>query len=133
MKYYISSAYILTIFGYSAPDTDAEAIDLLKQGWGELETRRYEEIEIIDIKETDALEQNWDKFIYSDHYQVHKNFYDSIVANYPRRSCEAMWTMLMEAKLVKLNKIRKDCNFYELYSWLSELVSFESKGWVGLR
>ena len=45
----LSRAYIFTVFGYSAPKTDAEAIELLKQAWGPITNRQHQEIEIIDI------------------------------------------------------------------------------------
>jgi len=46
----LSNAYVFTIFGYSAPQSDVEAIELLKKGWGRPERRELEQVEIIDIK-----------------------------------------------------------------------------------
>lgn len=34
VKYYLQQSLILTIFGYSAPETDREALNLLHQGYG---------------------------------------------------------------------------------------------------
>jgi hypothetical protein len=48
-------AFVVTFFGYSAPKTDVEAIELLKTGWGPPTSRVMEEIEIIDIKNEDEL------------------------------------------------------------------------------
>ena len=39
---------MFTIFGYSAPKTDVEAIDLLKQAWGAIGDRNLEQTEIIN-------------------------------------------------------------------------------------
>ena len=116
MIHYMGKAYILTIFGYSAPKTDVEAIDLLKQGWGDVNKRNFEETEIIDIKEEDILVETWKEFIHTHHYQVYNNFYDSIVANHPRRSCEAIWATLMKNTWADKNPIPKDSNFIGLYS-----------------
>ena len=47
---------MITIFGYSAPKSDVEALDMMKRAWGKVDDRKLEEIEIIDIKdENEAL------------------------------------------------------------------------------
>ena len=87
---YLKQASILTIFGYSAPKTDVEAKALLQDGWGKAEDRNLEEIELIDIKAEKELLDTWQSFIHSHHYQVQQSFYHSLIAKYPRRSCEAI-------------------------------------------
>lgn len=49
----LHKAYSVTIFGYSAPKTDVEAIGILKNAWGSVEKRNMEEFEFIDIKNDD--------------------------------------------------------------------------------
>lgn len=56
---HLRKAFVLTIFGYSAPDTDGEAKELLREGWGDVEKRFTEQVEIIDIKPIDELKCTW--------------------------------------------------------------------------
>jgi len=92
----MKNAYILTIFGYSAPESDLEAVGLMKQAWGDPSARQLEEVEIIDIKPEAELRKKWDPFILGHHYRTCASFYDSFTANHPRRTCDAMWRMLMD-------------------------------------
>lgn len=48
-------AYMVTIFGYSAPKSDYEAVKMLKKAWGSVEDRNMEEIELIDIRGNNKL------------------------------------------------------------------------------
>ncbi len=125
VKKFMGHAYIFTIFGYSAPTTDVEAIRLLKEGWGDVHQRKLEEVEIIDIKDKTALELTWKDFIHTHHSMVYHNFYDSFLARHPRRSCEAMWEMLMQCKLYPDRKFPKDAPFDELWGWIKPLVEVE--------
>lgn len=123
----MKSAYIFTIFGYGAPSSDVEAIRLMKDAWGDVEKREYEETEIIDIKSEDELSNRWKQFIHTHHYRTSTSFYDSSIANHPRRSCEAMWNQLMECKWIDNNPIPKDLDFDELYAWLKPYVEAEKQ------
>lgn len=125
LKQCMKSAYIFSIFGYGAPASDVEAIGLMKEAWGDAEKREYEETEIIDIKSEEELSKRWKQFIHTHHYRTSTSFYDSSIANHPRRSCEAMWNQLMECKWIDHNPIPKDLGFDELYDWLRPYVEFE--------
>jgi hypothetical protein len=96
----LRSAYLLTVFGYSAPRTDAAAIGLFQQAWGSPKERSLEEVEFIDIASNDILLDRWDSFIHSHHYTINTSLYDSLIAKHPRRSCEAAWMGLVEARFV---------------------------------
>ncbi len=116
----LSEAFLLTIFGYSAPKTDVNAIGLLKQAWGTSEKRSIEEIEIIDVKNEDDLIDTWDEFIHSHHYKTMNSFFDSNIAKFPRRSCEAEFDRLFNCKffdgtddLKKINTFDELKSFYE--------------------
>jgi len=125
LQAFLKSAYILTIFGYSAPKSDVEAKKLMHEAWGNAEERKFEEIEIIDIKDSDELAYNWSEFIHTHHYQVHDNFFDSIVARHPRRSCDATWSRLMDAKWTEGNPVPRLQNLNALHDWYSPLIDIE--------
>ncbi len=121
LQSYIRSAFMISFFGYSAPKSDTRAIDLMKYAWGELEKRNMEQIEIIDIKPDDALHETWAPFIYSHHYEIHNNFYESWIAKHPCRTVEAYFDQYWNAKFIDDNPIPKDFSFQELWLWIKPL------------
>ena len=100
----LKKAYMFTIFGYSAPKTDQAALDLLKLSWGENTDRKFEEIEIIDIKSAQELTNTWRDFIFYHHFKTNDNLFDSSIGRYPRRSCEMTFDRLMNVKFPDTRK-----------------------------
>lgn len=121
----LKQAFMVTIFGYGAPTSDASAIKLLKTAWGDLNDRSMEELEIIDIRQEDDLRRTWSPFIHTHHYRVESNFYDSWIANHPRRTGEAYWNQFIEAKFIKNNPLPREADFPELWEWYSRLQEVE--------
>lgn len=93
VDYIINNSYMITIFGYSAPSSDVEAVNLLKKAWGIKENRQLEEVSVIDIIDESEMLKKWDAFIYSHHYRYTNNFFDSYLGMFPRRSCETVFAM----------------------------------------
>lgn len=124
-KKVLSRAYILTIFGYSAPNMDVEAMDIIKEAWGLAAKREREEIEIIDIKPEDKLSETWADLIHSHHYRVVANFFDSWMAKHPRRTCDAMWAQLMDAKFVYENRVPIGTDMSSFRQSFEPLISAE--------
>ncbi|MDD7404040.1 MAG: hypothetical protein SO170_06150 [Butyribacter sp.] len=93
VDYILENSYMITIFGYSAPSSDIEAVNLLKKAWGGKENRQLEEVSIIDIIDEEDMLKKWDDFIYSHHYRYTNNFFDSYLGMFPRRSCETVFAM----------------------------------------
>lgn len=56
----------------------------------------------------EALRKTWDPFIYTHHYDIHDDFYDSWPANHPRRSGDATRNQYWEAKFVSSNRVPND-------------------------
>jgi hypothetical protein len=88
---HISESYMLTIFGYSAPSSDKEAVSLLKKAWEKSGAKKFGELSIIDKDE--EVKGKWVDFIvpFRYHYQYVENFFDSYLGELPRRSCEAFF------------------------------------------
>jgi hypothetical protein len=125
LRWHLKQAYMLTIFGYSAPQSDAEAIRLMKDAWGSPYDRNLEQTEIIDIKKPEVLRVQWDEFIHSHHYDVMDNFYDSSIALFPRRTCEAQWNSTMECRFLEQNPVPRDLDFENLWKWFDILIQEE--------
>lgn len=128
-KRVLSSAYILTIFGYGAPQSDVEATELMKGAWGNKYKRNIEQIEIIDKKGEQELGDTWKDFIHTHHYDVIDNLYESLIGLFPRRTCEAEWNYTMPKKpsFYPHNPVPKNLGFKELWEWYSLLKEAENK------
>ncbi|NFD04997.1 hypothetical protein EXN50_00445 [Clostridium botulinum] len=126
VRQYMERAYMLTVFGYSAPKTDKSAIELLKSAWGSISDRNYEEIEIVDIREKEDVKKSWDDFIHSHHYSVHKSFYDTTLGKFPRRSTEALFDKSMNNMWLDDSKgLRDDMNFSQLGKYFVPIIKEE--------
>ena len=82
LKKRIRQARTLTIFGYGAPTTDREAVDILNNAWDRA-NRLIERTEVIDIKEKQVLWKQWDPFILETYFDCPEGFYESRLASYP--------------------------------------------------
>ncbi|UPT68601.1 MAG: hypothetical protein M0D57_08260 [Sphingobacteriales bacterium JAD_PAG50586_3] len=70
----LDAAERVTIFGYSAPVTDVEAISLLQNAWGTVEERDMEQFEMIDVREEQTVKSSWNTFIHTHHYDYRTSF-----------------------------------------------------------
>lgn len=121
----LKSCWAFTVFGYSAPKTDIEAVKLLKDGWGDVNQRPLEEVEIIDVRDEDSLRASWDELIHMHHYTVKNNFYDSWIGHHPRRSCEAIWAQNMDCMFIQPFSAPQSNSFAELYDWFKPRIDAE--------
>ena len=127
LKNHLKYAYMFTIFGYSAPSTDVDAKELMLNVWKENKSLKLAEVEIIDIKPTIELEKTWDSFTFSHHYQIQNSFFDSYLAKFPRRSCDAFAAQTLICKPWYENNYPKFDNIKELHNWLKPLLDDEEE------
>lgn len=122
----LERAYMVTIFGYSAPKSDVEALAMMKKAWGAVDDRNLEEIEIIDIRSEDDVLESWSDFIHTHHYSYHTNFFDSTLARCPRRTCEATFDRLMKCTwLHGGNGFKPGMDYTDIYSITHKLIEEE--------
>ena len=69
LKTAFQKAFIFTIFGYAAPESDRAARDIMEGAWGLTEDRDLEQIEFIDLKAEEELIETWKPFIHTHHYE----------------------------------------------------------------
>ena len=122
---FLKHAYILTIFGYSAPETDVKAIEMMKQGWGDPASRGLEQTEIIDIRPENELLENWKPFIHTHHYLTTESFYDCFAARHPRRSCEDLWEAVMQLYPQPDRRIPRLADWGQVENWVRPLLEQE--------
>lgn len=120
----------LTIFGYSAPASDIEAVELLNEAWGSGDKRNMEQIEIIDIRPETIITENWRGFIHSHHYDYVNDYFKSSLALNPRRTCESYFQhfmpMLPSEMFSENNPVTSNFKtLKELQEWHKDLIDAE--------
>lgn len=124
----LSGAWMVTVFGYGVPRTDVEAIRLFSKAWGELADRNFEEFEFIDLADAETLRSRWKGFVFESHFRTSDKFEDSWLARHPRRSGEAMWAQLIDARWVHDAEGYADVrDFDSLDEWLAPLLQAEGQ------
>jgi hypothetical protein len=126
----LSEASCVTVFGYSAPKTDVEAIELLQNAWGAVEERNMEQFEFIDVQAREQLLESWKTFVHSHHYDYSNNYFESTLAYHPRRTVESYnhWSSPLSPNEVFQdgNKIPNNFESLEqLWEWHQPLIEAE--------
>jgi hypothetical protein len=120
----MQSASILTIYGYSAPRSDVEAIKLMKSAWG---CPDIEQFEMINITPELELTATWKDFIHSHHYDYSSDFFDSLLGKYPRRTVESFVRNVLDIDPVANHPAPRTSDFDELWEWHESLAANEEK------
>jgi hypothetical protein len=97
LKAWLEGARRFTIFGYGAPKTDVEAVDLMGSAWGDPRQRNMEQIEIIDVKPQETLAERWQRFIHTHHYECFDSYFQSSLSLFPRRTGERFMHQFLPA------------------------------------
>jgi hypothetical protein len=128
LKRFLERAYMLTIFGYGAPSTDVEAVDLMSNAWKGNETFELAQVNIIDIRPEKQLQKTWEPFFCRNHYGLHGRLNTTWLNRHPRRSCEALaWATLQMAPW-KDNPVPGYKSFGKLQQWIEPLLAEEQAG-----
>ena len=128
VDYIIENSYMLTIFGYSAPSSDNEAVGLLKKAWGSLDKRQLEEVSVIDIIKEEEVLEKWKQFIYTHHYRYSNNFFRSYLGMFPRRSCETVFaTVQLNVTPDSTRGFQEGMSWPDISSMLSKVLDEENQ------
>lgn len=121
----MQNAYILTIFGYSAPASDVAAREVMLEAWKMNETRELAEIDIIDIKDKSALETSWSPFFVRSHYLISKSPY--WLFQHPRRSSDHLAMATLQNRPCHERPLPDITDLAELQEWIQPLLDEEIK------
>ena len=127
LKRGFESAFMITVFGYSGPKTDQEAIGAMKEAWGNKNQRSMEQTAFITTQSEDEVSKNWEPFIHTHHYEVDADFYSSWIANHPRRTGEAYLNQYLEAKFIDNNPIPRHLNLSALWDSYGQFYDAEKE------
>lgn len=134
LKFYLDkqkcNTHNVTVFGYSAPVSDVEAMAAMKSAWGDIESRNMEQFELIDIRPEEEVIKSWRDFIHTHHFDFCTDFFRSSLAMFPRRTDEAYWCqycpLTPEEAFVDPNIVPKDFStFEEMWNWFQPLIDKE--------
>jgi len=132
LSYRLEIAERVTIFGYRAPESDIEAINLMGKAWGTPEKRNMEQFELIDVRKEEDVKKSWTNFIHSHHYDFVDSFFKSSIANHPRRTVESYrhWTLPTTPDEVFQEGNKVPDNFKtleEMWEWYQPLIDAEEQ------
>ncbi len=127
LRHYLENAYFLTIFGFGAPHTDAEAVDLMLNVWDKNRRRQLAQTNLIVKPGTspESVQQKWKDFIVGSHYDIDDSFHKSWLFSYPRRTCVALWDTTMELNMRQANPFPRCKSLDEVHNWLKPLLAEE--------
>jgi len=126
-KAFFGEAFTITIFGYGAPDSDAYAVELLKQAWFSRSQRTFEHVEIIDTACSTCLHGRWSPFTPTYHYCATEAFEHCRIARWPRRSCEALLCPMTQGLPCEDFPLPNTRNLAELQTAASEIARHEAQ------
>jgi len=127
MRTAMADAYLVTVFGYSAPTADADAMAILKQAWGNSSDHQLEEFEFIDLVDKRILETRWRGFIYDRNFRNTNDFKLSVMSRHPRRTADSVWAQLMEQQPFEEDPIPEHSSWDELKMHLRPYLDREKE------
>src|SRR5579872_1873266 len=128
LKRFLDRAYMLTIFGYSAPKTDTAAVDLMSGAWTTNKFFELGQVNIVDVKSEGVLEKTWQPFFCRDHYGLYRDLQPTWIMRFPRRSCEAFAMATLQNDPWPDNKFQKLGSLEDLHAWIAPLIAEERVG-----
>ena len=129
LQYYLETACIVTIWGYSAPRSDKEAKNMMLKAFSS-DYRPLDQIEVIDIATENVLYKTWQPFAKNTnyHFNIHRSLMDSLIGEFPRRSIEGYVKRFIEGWWNSSTLKLKECSsFDELAQLVNPLIENESK------
>jgi hypothetical protein len=125
LQHFLKYAFMITIFGYSAPKTDFAARELMFKVWKDNQIRDFAEIQIIDVKAKEEIRENWDEFFIKHHYSIINKFTDSFINIFPRRSCEAWASAILQNDPWGSIKQYKGKSLKKYQDWILKVIESE--------
>lgn len=119
----LETAYLVTIFGYAAPESDCEAKSLMLDPWGASPPRELGEIDIVDVKPRSQLDATWASFAKGSHYSTSTDL--GWLYEHARRSCDHFALMTLQQRICRTNPLPKTDDLRALHAWVKTLADEE--------
>lgn len=124
-EYFFKNAFTITIYGYGAPSSDVDAVELLRSSWFRSSSRKMEHIEIIDTADSSVLYERWGVFAPTNHYHIKTNLSESRLLQWPRRSCESLFYSMKDGEACEAFPMPITNNLAELHGYIKEIAKYE--------
>ena len=124
----LAEAYYVTVYGYSAPTTDVEAMALLLEAWRDNPARALAQIGIVDVREPAEVEASWSDFIVRTHGGASTDFSHDRLMRHPRRTCESFASATLLQDPWREDPFPISCSLAELETWVKPLIEEEASG-----
>ncbi|MBL4719566.1 MAG: hypothetical protein JKY20_00320 [Alphaproteobacteria bacterium] len=124
----LSDAYFVSVFGYSAPETDVEAKSLFLDAWRKNPTHTLAEFEIIDVRDPEEVKKSWSDFIIKTHGAAFKEMKNSILFRHPRRTCEAFAFATLQQTPWHEDPFQNFQSLSQLEEWIKPMIEEEAGG-----
>ena len=124
---FLNHAAGITIFGYSAPETDAEAYNLLKNSYSKSNITTIAPFTIINLKQNETEQKAKWADIYDKHMlQYTDSFKDTILWSWPRVSLETLFDAILQQQPRDNNKSFRDFEtLEELQAFVKTITEFD--------
>ena len=129
LQYYLEKACIVTIWGYSAPQSDKEAKKMMLKAFSSV-YRPLDQIEVIDIADEEVIYKTWRPFVKNTNYHlnIYHSLMDSLIAEFHRRSVEGYVKRYLEGWWNDSTLNLRECkDFAELKQLVLPLIINESR------
>lgn len=126
----LEDAKLLTIFGYSAPSTDQEAVKMMQKAFSQT-LKALSTIEVIDIADRSVVSDKWSSFSrpVNYHIEINSSIFDSLLAKYPRRTTEGYSEVFLEGRWAESAVTMKESSsMEELFEQYKPLLDREDEG-----
>ena len=125
---FLKHAYMVTIFGYSAPTTDIEARTLMLDKWLANASIELAQISIVDVRGRADLEAAWRDFFVRQNYGICDDVLDTFQFCHPRRSCDALAMANLQQQPWSENRFPRFKELWRLHQWIQPLLDEEERG-----
>ena len=95
--------------------------------WQENHHLELAEVEIIDVKSREELEETWNEFSIKQHYMVGTDILRSYLFQHPRRSCDAFAAATLMCSPWHDNPFPHFGSLAELQDWVGPLIEEETR------
>ena len=127
LRSFLGRAYMVTIFGYSAPATDIAARTLMLDGWKSNPTVELGHIDIVDIRPRAEIETSWSDFFVRQQYGTYDDMLDTYQFRHPRRSCDAFAMARLQQQPWSENPFPCFKELSRLHDWIKPLLDEEER------
>lgn len=124
-KIIIRQCITLTIIGYGAPRSDQDAVNIIKQAWYSESDRKFEGIEVLDIKSKDELYESWKSFTPTQHCRMSDDYLQTRIYTWPRRTIEALEHYSIHGIPCEGFPFPDTDDLYELQEYAKDIAKFE--------